>query len=134
MKRLKIRTQTMFGTSHSWSITMQEIMIQFAKMGHDLYISSTDGYQNLSHDLSTFYNRDCDDPDIDICYTLPLNWKSRFKKKSKLKLSIFNVSNLSNHFFIIWILILLNLWFLDTWINLKNPLYVKNNSFLYLLH
>jgi len=90
MKRLKIRTQTMFGTSHSWSITMQEIMIQFAKMGHDLYISSTDGYQNLSHDLSTFYNRDCDDPDIDICYTLPLNWKSRFKKKSKLKLSIFN--------------------------------------------
>lgn len=90
MKRLKIRTQTMFGTSHSWAITMQEIMIQFAKMGHDLYIVSTDGYQNLSHDLSQFYNRDCEDPDIDICYTLPSNWKNRFKKNSKLKLSIFN--------------------------------------------
>lgn len=90
MKRLKIRTQTMFGTSHSWAITMQEIMIQFAKMGHDLYIVSTDGYQNLSTDLSGFYNRDCDDPDIDICYTLPSNWKNRFKKNSKLKLSIFN--------------------------------------------
>lgn len=90
MKKLKIRTETMFGTTHSWALTMQELMNEFSKMGHDLYIKSTDGYPSNKYDLDHFYDRDCDDPDIDICYTLPGNWKSRFKKNAKLKLSIFN--------------------------------------------
>jgi glycosyltransferase involved in cell wall biosynthesis len=34
--------------------------------------------------------RDIAIPDIDICYTLPRNFKDRFSKKSKLKLAIYN--------------------------------------------
>jgi len=90
MRKLKIRTETMFGSNHSWAITLQELMREFAEMGHDLYIKSTDGYPTIDHGLSKFYNLDCENADIDICYTLPGNWKNRFKKNSKLKASIFN--------------------------------------------
>jgi len=34
--------------------------------------------------------RDINDPDIDICYTLPRNFKHRFSKNAKLKLAIYN--------------------------------------------
>jgi len=80
----------MLGTKHSWSISVIEILKELKKLGHDLYILSTDGYPDDVPELKEFFNRDCEDPDIDFCYTLPGNWKSRFKKASKIKASIFN--------------------------------------------
>lgn len=88
--RLKIRTNTMLKTKHSWSITILSILRELEKLGHDLYIVSTDGYPDDEPSLKRFFNRDCEEPDIDFCYTLPQNWKSRFKPKSKIKASIFN--------------------------------------------
>ena len=80
----------MFGATHSWSYTVRSIMMEFHKMGHDLYITSTDGYSFASKELSHCFNRDTDQADIDLCYTLPRNFQQWFNPKSKLKLAIFN--------------------------------------------
>jgi len=90
MRKLKIRSYGMFGATHSWSYTVRSIMYEFYKMGHDLYINSTDGYNFAPKELSSFYNKDTDSADIDICYTLPRNFKKWFNPNSKLKLGIFN--------------------------------------------
>jgi glycosyltransferase involved in cell wall biosynthesis len=90
MKSLKIRAHGMFGATHSWSYTIRSIMLEFYKMGHDLYITSTDGYGFAPKELSQFFNKDVENADIDICYTLPKNFKNWFNPTSKLKLAIFN--------------------------------------------
>jgi glycosyltransferase involved in cell wall biosynthesis len=88
--QLKIRTNTMLGAKHSWALSVLNILKELNNLGHDLYIKSTDGYPNDAPELSKFFDRDIDNPDIDFCYTLPQNWNFRFKEKSKLKASIFN--------------------------------------------
>ena len=90
MRKLKIRAHGMFGATHSWSYTVRSLMYEFYKMGHDLYISSTDGYGFAPKEMSHFFDRDTDQADIDLCYTLPRNFKQWFNKNSKLKLGIFN--------------------------------------------
>jgi len=90
MRKLKIRAHGMFGATHSWSYTVRSIMLEFHKMGHDLYITSTDGYGFAPKELSQYFNRDTNDADIDLCYTLPKNFKQWFNPNSKLKLAIFN--------------------------------------------
>jgi glycosyltransferase involved in cell wall biosynthesis len=80
----------MFGAIHSWSYAIRSIMLEFHKMGHDLYITSTDGYSFAPSELSNSFNKDVDFADIDICYTLPKNFKKWFNPTSKLKLAIFN--------------------------------------------
>jgi glycosyltransferase involved in cell wall biosynthesis len=88
--KLKIRAHTMLKNKHSWSISVTEILKQLHIMGHDLYIVSTDGYPDDCDVLKKYFGRNCDDPHIDFCYTLPGNWKDRFSKNSKIKASIFN--------------------------------------------
>jgi glycosyltransferase involved in cell wall biosynthesis len=90
MRKLKIRSHGMFGATHSWSYTVRSLMYEFYKMGHELYITSTDGYGFAPKEMSQFFNRDTDQADIDLCYTLPRNFKQWFNKNSKLKLGIFN--------------------------------------------
>lgn len=90
MKSLKIRAHGMFGAAHSWSHTVRSIMMEFHKMGHDLYITSTDGYLFAPKELSEFFDRDTSQADIDLCYTLPRNFQQWFNPRSKLKLAIFN--------------------------------------------
>ncbi len=87
---MKIRTKTMFGTHHSWSVTFRNLFNQFIKLGHEPYIISTNGYSLCPDDWKNFYNKEIDNPDIDICYTLPRNFKDRYQKNSKLKLAIYN--------------------------------------------
>lgn len=90
MRKLKIRAHGMFGATHSWSYTIRSLMFEFHKMGHDLYITSTDGYNFAQKELSPYFEKDTDNADIDLCYTLPKNFKQWFNPSSKLKLAIFN--------------------------------------------
>jgi glycosyltransferase involved in cell wall biosynthesis len=90
MKPLKIRAHGMFGATHSWSYTIRSIMMEFHKMGHQLYITSTDGYSFAPKELAPYFDKETDQADIDLCYTLPRNFQQWFNPKSKLKLAIFN--------------------------------------------
>ena len=90
MASLKIRTKSMLGTTHSWAVTMRNLLSQFSLKDHDLYLNSIDGYDFLQEDLMRFSERECESPDIDITYTLPRNFKFRYNANSKLKLAIYN--------------------------------------------
>lgn len=80
----------MFGTHHSWAVTMRSLFGEFIKMGHDPYILSINKYQMTPKDWTPYLGRDCEDPDVDLCYTAPLNFNKRFKSKSKIKMAIYN--------------------------------------------
>ena len=86
----KIRVNTMLGTNHSWSVTMRSLITEFIKLNNKLFIISTDG-DKLIKDKWDEYLMECDSsPDIDISYTLPVNFRERFRRDSKLKLAIYN--------------------------------------------
>lgn len=90
MDKIKIRTRTMLGTSHSWAVTMRSLFLQFSKMSNvECYMSSTNRYELFPEELRPSI-RNCSDADIDICYTLPRNFRSRFRKDSKVKMAIYN--------------------------------------------
>ena len=86
---LDIRTKTMFGTTHSWAITMRSLFEEFCNNDHNIYIESTNGDSFVSDEMKKRF-MPCESPDIDICYTLPRNFPFRFKDSSKLKLAIYN--------------------------------------------
>jgi len=90
MNKLKIRSQTMLGTHHSWAVTMRNLLNQFDKMDHELYLKSTNGASFIPQNLKARLNKNISNPDLDICYTMPRNFGSRFRKKSKLRMAIYN--------------------------------------------
>ena len=73
---LDIRTKTMFGTTHSWAITMRSLFEEFCNNDHNIYIESTNGDSFVSDEMKKRF-MPCESPDIDICYTLPRNFKHR---------------------------------------------------------
>jgi glycosyltransferase involved in cell wall biosynthesis len=79
----------MLGTSHSWAVTMRNLLKNFHNLDNNLYLKSINGMQLFPSEWKPFL-RDIADPDIDIAYTLPRNFEHRFKKASKLKLAIYN--------------------------------------------
>lgn len=101
MKKLKIRTYGMMasegtaGGAVSWALTIQYLISEFKKLGHELFINTTNGIKGVPKDLLKYF-RDCNDPDIDIVYTLPQNYPHRFSgtiagtKRAKLRLGVFN--------------------------------------------
>ena len=89
-RRLKIRSKAMLGTHHSWAVTMRSLLAHFEKSGHDLYLNSINGYNSFPNHFQKYTKRESKDPDIDITYTLPRNFKERFRNNSKLKLAIYN--------------------------------------------
>lgn len=88
--KYKIRTKTMLGTHHSWSVTMRSLFYYFIKEDHDCYLNSINGYSMCPKSWKPLLGRDIDDPDVDFCYTVPKNFKNRFKKNAKLKMAIYN--------------------------------------------
>lgn len=90
MSKLKIRSHTMLGTHHSWAVVMRNLLLNFKDMGHELFISSTNGESLIPPALSERLNKKIKDPDIDICYTMPRNFPARFKKGSRIKMAIYN--------------------------------------------
>ena len=88
---MKIRCKSMLGTSHSWAITVRSLLKQFLIKEHDLYLMSINGFDLLDKDLIELIDRG--EPksfDLDLSYTQPGNFKTRFLKKSNLKLAIYN--------------------------------------------
>ena len=85
-----IRSRGIIGTHHSWAVTMRSLFSEFIKQGHDCYITTTNNYSNVPQSWQPYIERDYHSPDLDICYTLPRNFKSRFAKKSKRKMAIYN--------------------------------------------
>lgn len=83
------------GNAASWALTIHYLANEFLKQGHELYLNTTNGIKGVPKHLLKYF-RDCNDPDIDIVYTLPQNWPHRFSgalsgtKKAKLRLGIFN--------------------------------------------
>ena len=101
MKKLKVRTYGMMGTigttggAASWAFTIHYLARGFQKLGHELYLNTTNGIKGVPKEWYKIF-RECPDPDIDICYTLPQNYPHRFSgvvagtKRAKLRLGIFN--------------------------------------------
>jgi glycosyltransferase involved in cell wall biosynthesis len=68
---------------------MRSLVREFDQMGHEMFLNSINGYEMFPLNWHAM-KRDISDPDIDICYTLPRNFKDRFAKNAKLKLAIYN--------------------------------------------
>jgi len=85
-----IRCESILGTPHSWAITMRNILSELKKSGNKLYIKSTNGTNLIDNYLLEDIDKWHNNPDIDITYTLPHNFRTRFQKNSKLKASVFN--------------------------------------------
>lgn len=90
MSSLNIRSKSMLGTSHSWAVTMRNILKIFYAKKHNLHLTSIDGYEIFPKEWDDLKDTECLNPDIDICYTLPRNFAFRFSANSKLKLAIYN--------------------------------------------
>lgn len=90
MNFLNIRSETMLGTSHSWAITMRGLLSAFKNNGHNLYLKSINGRELLPKFLSEDIDKWHPAPDLDIAYTLPINFNTRFDKRSKIKAAIYN--------------------------------------------
>ena len=79
MSKLKIRSQAMLGTTHSWAVTIRSLLREFHNMNHDLYLNSINGYDLFPDNWKKFC-REGVDADIDLTYTLPRNFKQRFNR------------------------------------------------------
>lgn len=90
MDKIIIRSETMLGTSHSWAVTMRGLLSGFKENGDLLYIKSSNGRELIPNYLIEDMDKWHPNPDLDITYTLPVNFKTRFYKKSKIKASIYN--------------------------------------------
>jgi len=51
MGKLDIRSQTMLGTHHSWAVVMRNLLLQFRKMDHNLFLKSTNGTSLIPKEL-----------------------------------------------------------------------------------
>ena len=85
-----VRMHTMLGTNHSWAITMRGFADAFLKLGHNVNLISTNGTDDIPLQMQRSTREAYDDVDIDFCYTLPRNFRSRFLRKSKAKFAIYN--------------------------------------------
>jgi glycosyltransferase involved in cell wall biosynthesis len=90
MKKITIRSETMLGTSHSWAVTMRGLLSGFKNNGHSLFIKSINGRELIPPDLLEDIEKWHPMPDLDISYTIPVNFKNRFLKSSKCKAAIYN--------------------------------------------
>jgi len=68
---------------------MRSLIREFDQLGHEMFLDSINGYEMFPLNWHAM-KRKIDSPDIDICYTLPRNFKDRFVKDAKLKLAIYN--------------------------------------------
>lgn len=121
---MKIRWHGMSATNHSWSIVSQHYARAMKKLGHEVFIKSTNGLEYFPEDLKDnllvgyhdflskgpahFLTNDRQiitvDPksplpevqdinrpyDLEICYTIPLQFPRRFYPESRCRMAIYN--------------------------------------------
>jgi len=68
---------------------MRSLVREFHQLEHEMFLDSINGYEMFPLNWHPM-KRMTDSPDIDICYTLPRNFKNRFAENAKLKLAIYN--------------------------------------------
>jgi glycosyltransferase involved in cell wall biosynthesis len=81
---------TMLGGNHSWSVVMRSLAKGFLSLNNSVYLKSTNGLSDVDKSLLKFINKTNNSYDLDICYTLPRNFKARFNSKSNMKAAIYN--------------------------------------------
>jgi glycosyltransferase involved in cell wall biosynthesis len=86
----KIRTHGVMGTYHSWAVTMRSLLGIWIEQGHECFIRTTNSYDKVPSEWEHMFDKSHNTPDLDICYTLPRNFKSRFMKGAKTKMAIYN--------------------------------------------
>lgn len=89
-KQLHIRSHSIFGTHHSWAVTMRSLFKEIIGLGHEPYLLSINKWENTPDEWESYRNRHIEEPDIDFCYTAPINFGKRFAKKAKVKAAIYN--------------------------------------------
>ena len=90
MSNYNVRMHTMLGTSHSWAITMRGFASGFLNGGHNLYLKTTNGTDDIPLLMQKHMVEDFGAADIDFCYTLPKNFRRRFLKGSGMRAAIYN--------------------------------------------
>lgn len=85
---MKIRIKTMLGSTMSWSVVMRALATEMIK-DHDLFLESINGLEMVSEELKGRV-MPCFNADLDLAYTMPENFSSRFNSKSKIKAAIYN--------------------------------------------
>ena len=94
---MNIYSKSFYGTHHSWAVVMRSIMTSFLKKKHSISIKSINGYENINDELKPFIDNFSPNIDLEICYTMPINFPNRFKEKSKVKMAIYNYESSSNN-------------------------------------
>ena len=81
---------TMLGDNHSWSVVMRELAKGFSGLNNNIYLKSTNGLESVDKSLLKHVNKVNSEYDLDICYTLPRNFRARFNNNSEVKAAIYN--------------------------------------------
>jgi glycosyltransferase involved in cell wall biosynthesis len=106
MDKLDIRTYTWLNdsTNLSWVYVMKELIGAFDRLGHNTYVVSTNGMNDTTFPREKMLKSVLElqkfglgkrAVDVDLCYTVPLNFGSRFLPNSKAKAAIYNYETFS---------------------------------------
>src|SRR5574337_479481 len=106
MDKLNIRTYTWLNdsTNLSWVYVMKELIDAFDRLGHNTYVLSTNGMNDTTFPREKMlksvlelqkFGTGKKQIDIDFCYTVPLNFPTRFLSNSKAKAAIYNYETFS---------------------------------------
>lgn len=101
MDKLNIRTYTWLNdsTNLSWVYVMKELIAAFDRLGHNTYVLSTNGMNDTTFPREKMlrsvlelqkFGAGKKTIDLDFCYTVPLNFSTRFLPNSKAKAAIYN--------------------------------------------
>lgn len=90
MSQIDLRVKAMLGTSHSWAVTMRAIISEMIGQAHTLGLKSINGYEMFPDEWKQYVGHHSCNPDLDLTYTLPRNFRARFDKRSRVKASIYN--------------------------------------------
>ena len=87
---MKIRVKGLIGGSHSWAVVNRKIAESAIKNGHDLSISSINGYDNYQKHYNKYIDKFIGNIDLSISYTNPHNYGFMLKERSRCKVGISN--------------------------------------------
>ena len=78
----------MLGGMMSWSVVMRSLALELSKE-NDVFLDSINGL-DLMNEYLVSRVMPCFNADLDLTYTIPQNFLTRFNKKSKIKAAIYN--------------------------------------------
>ena len=88
---MKVCLNQFLGTNHSWSIVGQNITRGLIKLGHDVHLKSTNGYDHFPKDLEGYIKEKLDpEYDMQISYTAMKNFPHLLNHGKKNRFGIWN--------------------------------------------